>query len=199
MAMIFVYEHRIGDFRCIEEGELPAGLKGRAFQHVRDGIAWTDRRVLSAYEALGDALGPVDVECCFLPPGKGQSPHYAGLALDMGRRLTEEKRKRLWAFCLKSPMFAYVEPPYLTPNWVHGEVAAGAASIPGRGYPYLAPGDAGPHVFLLQELLNQRGFPCLLTGYFNPATRRALEAYQSHFGLPVHGHADGQLWQHMTR
>ena len=111
MAMIFVYEHRIGDFRCIGDKELPAGLEGRAFQHVRDGIAWTDSRVLSAYEALGDALGPVDVECCFLPPGKGQSPHYAGLALDMGRRLTEEKRKRLWAFCLKSPMFSYVEPP----------------------------------------------------------------------------------------
>ena len=177
MAMIFVYEHRIGDFRCIGDKELPAGLEGRAFQHVRDGIAWTDSRVLSAYEALGDALGP----------------------LDMGRRLTEEKRKRLWAFCLKSPMFSYVEPPYWTPNWVHGEVAASAASIPGRGYPYLAPGDAGPHVFLLQELLNQRGFPCLLTGHFNPATRRALEAYQSHFGLPVHGHADGQLWQHMTQ
>lgn len=199
MAMIFVYEHRIGDFRCIGDKELPAGLEGRAFQHVRDGIAWTDSRVLSAYEALGDALGPVDVECCFLPPGKGQSPHYAGLALDMGRRLTEEKRKRLWAFCLKSPMFSYVEPPYWTPNWVHGEVAASAASIPGRGYPYLAPGDAGPHVFLLQELLTRRGFPCLLCGHFNQDTRRALMAYQSHFGLPVHGHADGQLWQHMTQ
>lgn len=199
MAMIFVYEHRIGDFRCIEEGELPAGLKGRAFEHVRDGIAWTDRRVLNAYEALGDAFGPVDVERCFLPPGKGQSPHYAGLALDMGRKLAEEQRRQLRAFCLKSPMFAYVEPPYLTPNWVHGEVAAGAACTPGRGYPFLALGDAGPHVFLLQELLTRRGFPCLLCGHFNQDTRRALEAYQSHFGLPVHGHADGQLWQHMTR
>lgn len=139
MAMIFVYEHRISDFRCIGDKELPAGLEGRAFQHVRDGIAWTDSRVLSAYEALGDALGPVDVECCFLPPGKGNPPTMQGLALDMGRRLTEEKRKRLWAFCLKSPMFSYVEPPYWTPNWVHGEVAASAASIPRPGIPPIWP------------------------------------------------------------
>lgn len=199
MAMIFVYEHRIGDFRCLGEKGLPAGLRGRAFQHVRDGLAWTDGRVLDAYGALTDALGPVDVECCFLPPGKGQSPHYAGLALDMGRGSTEEKRRQLRSFCLKSPMFAYVDPPYMTPNWVHGEVAASAACTPGRGYPFLLLGDAGPHVFLLQELLNQRGFPCLLCGHFNPATRQALIAYQGHFHLPAHGHADGLLWQHITR
>ncbi len=153
---------------------MPAGLKGRAFEHVRDGIAWTDRRVLNAYEALGDAFGPVDVERCFLPPGKGESPHYAGLALDMGRKLAEEQRRQLRAFCLKSPMFAYVEPPYLTPNWVHGEVAASAASIPGRGYPYPGPRGRGTPRVPPARAANPRGFPCLLCGHFNQDTRRAL-------------------------
>ena len=77
--MIFVYEHRIGDFRCIEEGELPAGLKGRAFEHVRDGIAWTDRRVLNAYEALGDALGPWMWNAVSCPQARGNPPTMQGL------------------------------------------------------------------------------------------------------------------------
>lgn len=200
MAMIFVYDHTVGGFRCGTGEPLPVLLREHAFSRRQGygGPAWTDRRLVRAYQAACAELGPIEVEACFKRPGRGQSAHYAGLALDMGRELPPYRRRELREFCLASPLFAYVEPPYLTPTWVHAEVSVAPACGPGRGYPFLAPGDAGPHVFLLQELLNQRGFPCLMTGRFSETTRLALLRYQRRHGLPAHGHADGELWGHIT-
>ena len=199
MARIFIYDHHTEKFQCVEPRGLPAGLRTQGFARQYGGIAWTDRRLLLAYEAVCAGFGPVDVETCFRPPGKGQSAHYAGLALGMGRALSSEKRQALRKFCLQCPLFSYVEPPYLTPAWVHAEVQAAPPCQPGRGYPFLKAGSAGPHVFTLQALLNQNGFPCLLTGYFTQDTACALLSYARSKGLPAYPWADGRLWSQITR
>ncbi|NCB30997.1 MAG: hypothetical protein EOM66_06265 [Clostridia bacterium] len=160
--------------------------------------AWTDERLLQAYEAVRSAFGPVWIGSCFKRAGHGQSAHYAGLALDMGQGMIREERTELRRFCLESPLFSYVEPGYLTPTWVHAEISIAPPCLPGRGYPFLSPGDAGPHIFLLQDLLCRQGFPCLLTGHFCEDTRLALVSYQSRENLPAHGLADGALWNHLT-
>lgn len=199
MAMLFIYDHQIGEFRCLYGAPPGSPIETRAlWQGQRGRPAWTDDRLLQAYGAVCEAFGPVWIGSCFKRPGRGQSAHYAGLALDMGQGMPRAERAELRRFCLKSPLFSYVEPGYLTPTWVHAEISIAPPCAPGRGYPFLRPGDAGPHVFLLQELLCRQGFPCLLSGHFKEGTRLALVCYQRGRGLPAHGHADGALWNSLT-
>ena len=48
-----------------------------------------------------------------------QSQHYAGVAFDVGQRLTQTQRTRLWNSANNSGVWSYVEPISLTPTWVH--------------------------------------------------------------------------------
>ena len=48
-----------------------------------------------------------------------QSQHYAGVAFDVGQRLTQAQRTRLWNSANNSGVWYYVEPISLTPTWVH--------------------------------------------------------------------------------
>lgn len=196
MAMIFIYDPISGGFSCPQEADTPLLLQLYALPCC---LAWTDRRLLDAYDALMAQFGPLAVDASFRPPRQGQSAHFAGLALDMGRGLAPARREALRRACRQRGLFTYVEAAYTAPCWIHAELSIAPACTPGRGYPFLAPGAAGPHVFLLQELLLQRGFPCLLCGRFTQDTALALRLYQLRHGLPAHGCADGQLWDHLTR
>lgn len=171
----------------------------RALWQSHEGFpAWTDLRLLEAYEAVCQIFGSVWIGACFRRPGRGQSAHYAGLALDMGQGMPKEERAALRRFCLQSPLFSYVEPGYLTPTWVHAEISIAPPCVPGRGYPFLAQGQSGPHVFILQEHLCNQGFPCLLSGHFSENTHAALIRYQRGQGLPDHGYVDGAVWSSLT-
>ncbi len=198
MAMLFIYDHMTGAFRCTKAA--PGGpMEMRALWQGHDGFpAWTDARLLTAYESVCAALGPVWIGACFKRAVQGQSAHYAGLALDMGQGMSAEGRAALRRFCVQSPLFSYVEPSYLTPTWVHAEITIAPACTPGRGYPFLRPGDSGPHVFLLQELLCRQGFHCLLTGHFSESTRAALLRCQQGRGLDANGYVDGAVWGLLT-
>ncbi len=199
MAMLFIYDHHMAQFRCAFGPPSHGPLETRALWQGHGGYpAWSDERLLQAYEAVCRAFGPVWIGACFKRTAKGQSAHYAGLALDMGQSMPPSERAALYRFCLQSPLFSYVEPGYLTPSWVHAEISIAPPCIPGRGYPFLKPGDAGPHVFILQEKLCRLGFPCLLCGHFTESTRRALVRYQRKKGLADHGFADGVVWSSLT-
>lgn len=47
-----------------------------------------------------------------------QSQHYAGVAFDVGQRLSNADRNRLRNSAINSGIWSYVEPAYLTPTWV---------------------------------------------------------------------------------
>lgn len=199
MAMLFIFDHHSGSFRCTRGAPPGAPLEIRALWQGHGGYpAWTDQRLINAYETVCAAFGPVWIGACFKRPAQGQSAHYAGLALDMGQGLNADRLAQLRRYCLKSPLFSYVEPGYRTPTWVHAEISIAPPCAPGRGYPFLSPGDAGPHVFVLQELLCKQGFPCLLSGYFSEDTRAALVRFQQREGLADHGFADCALWNALT-
>ena len=199
MAMLFIYDHSIGEFHCAY-GPLSHGpMEMRAFWQGHGGyLAWSDQRLLSAYKAVCQAFGPVWIGAGFKRAVRGQSAHYAGLALDMGHSMPASERAALRRFCLQSPLFSYVEPSFLTPTWVHAEISIAPPCVPGRGYPSLRLGDAGPHIFVLQEHLCRLGFPCLLSGHFTNSTRAALVRYQRGHGLPPHGFVDGVTWNSLT-
>jgi len=56
-------------------------------------------------------------------------------------------------------------------------------------------GSTGPDVKLLQSILNRIGYNAgAVDGTFGPATRRALTAFQSAFGLAIDGVAGPQTW-----
>ena len=56
-------------------------------------------------------------------------------------------------------------------------------------------GSTGPDVKLLQSILNRIGYNAgAVDGTFGPATRRALVAFQSAFGLAIDGVAGPQTW-----
>ncbi|MDR0840699.1 MAG: peptidoglycan-binding protein [Christensenellaceae bacterium] len=206
MAMLFIYNHHSGSFLCAED--LPplshSRLRARDFfgQHAAL-LGWTDMRLLRAYDAVCAEFGPIYVNFCFRRLGgaqyggvfAGQSAHYAGLALDMAQDLSDARKAKLRRFCVRSPLFSYVEPAYLSPACVHAEVSIAPACGPHRGYPLLQAGSSGPHVFLLQDALLRCGINCLLTGHFTVGTRRALLQYQAQRGLRAHGLADAALWQ----
>lgn len=198
MAMLFIFDHHTGRFRCSFGAPPGAPLEMRALWQGHAYPAWTDQRLIEAYGVICEAFGPVWIGACFKRPAQGQSAHYAGLALDMGQGMPGAKLAQVRRYCLKSPLFSYVEPGYRTPTWIHAEISISPPCAPGRGYPFLRPGEAGTHVFVLQELLGKRGFPCLLSGYFSQGTRAALVKFQRSRGLPDHGFADGALWNSLT-
>lgn len=198
MAMLYIYDHTSDTFSCTQR---PPGvpLEERAlWQGHMAHPAWTDARLLAAYKAVCEALGPVWIGACFKRAVRGQSAHYAGLALDMGQGQSAEQRAELRRFCMNSTLFSYVEPAFLTPTWVHAEISIAPSCAPGRGYPYLCLGDSGPHVFLLQELLCRKAFPCLLCGHFSENTHAALLRYQQCNGLNANGYVDAVVWSSLT-
>ena len=58
-----------------------------------------------------------------------QSQHYAGVAFDVGQRLSTTQRNRLYQSAVNSGVWSYVEPQNLTPTWVHFDKRFRKASL----------------------------------------------------------------------
>ena len=81
------------------------------------------------------------------------------------------------------------------------EISGVPASWPGSN---LEIGSTGDKVRMLQEQLNRiaRNYPALPTitvdGIYGPATKAAVEKFQSIFGLPVTGIVDFRTWYRIS-
>ncbi|MFF2205914.1 peptidoglycan-binding protein [Streptomyces sp. NPDC058145] len=61
-----------------------------------------------------------------------------------------------------------------------------------------APGDTGPQVEAVQNLLARAGWPADITGRFTAATHQSLLGFQREHGLPATGTADTATWLALT-
>ena len=203
MATLFVFDETHNDFFTLSEEQfLGVGLSVRDFlARSHSEIGWTDLRLADAFDALCAEFGPIYAGVGFrrLQSGihRGQSAHYAGLALDIGQGLSPKMQAELRGFCIKSALFSYVQPDYLTPSWVHVEVKTASQASFFPDYPQLECGDPGVHSFLLQDALALCGLPSPLTGYFSQATHRALVEFQGREGLVSRGYVDAATWQRL--
>ncbi|OQB23274.1 MAG: putative peptidoglycan binding domain protein [Firmicutes bacterium ADurb.Bin182] len=203
MITLFVYNQ--ADSRVEihpSDGELPYVNNSRLTAQQLTGkeltaVAWTDKRLLEAYDALcGLWGGPIRVNhaFCRFRSGmhKAQSAHYAGLAMDLGRGMNISDLNRLRVLAVKSGDWSYVEPAHIAPTWVHVELQPGKKRY---SYPSLSAGDSSAYCFVLQDALKAMGYDLAFTGSIDAATLRALKKFQHEFNIPVSGRADRITWR----
>jgi len=208
--MVYVFDPQSGDWLSRElssddpmpgsGGILTVGMfRGRS----NSDALWSDLRAIAAASALLKAAKPFTVRYAFRRPSEGghagQSPHYAGLAFDIGNRLTAAEQLRLARTALYHAGMDAVEPLFTTPGWVHAEKRILPPAAAG-GYPHLGQGARGVHVFVLQDALILHGFASGgLTGCFSAATAADLRRFQRANILPVTGETDGPTWQQLMK
>lgn len=174
--------------------------------HCYSSVMWSDLRALRALQKLQDMAAPIEMRVragfrrVYDNTHSGQSAHCAGLAFDVGNKLTTKEQMRLSLIAVTQCGFDRVEPPYTTPGWLHVEKqVAPPASLNGV-YPLLREGDEGVHAILLQDTLIMHGFlPLTLTGKFNADAKNALTRFQKKQGLNVTGMADNESWNALMK
>jgi hypothetical protein len=202
MATLFIYNQAESRMEiCPYEGNLPyvwnsrlsaAEFAGR--EHTD--IAWTDRRLLEAYDSLCCVWGgPLKVNHAFCRiksrMHKAQSAHYAGLAMDIGRGMKLSDLGKLRALAVKTGDWGYVEPSHIAPTWVHVELRLGSAP----GYPALSAGDRSVYCFVLQDALKAIGYEIPFTGIMDASTVNALKKFQMQNALQISGKANRKTWK----
>ena len=205
--MLWIYDHESKRIAACETEALPylrwVGLTRAQFVGAsRAPVAWTDRRLLEKYDRLCRMWGgPLPVYSAFHALAgrahKGQSLHYAGLALDVGHSLAPAELEDLRRLALKYGDFTYVEPAHVAPTWVHVELAVAPSASGGFfGYPELSPKDEGVYVFLLQDALRLLGlYHDALTGRFNRSTAQGLKSFYQTAKLPGDGVVSAAAWR----
>lgn len=126
-----------------------------------------------------------------------QSQHFAGVAFDVGQRLTNAQRTAIRNVAISSGVWNYVEPAYLTPTWVHFDDRNPKAACGGNaGYPLIKQGSRGVYVLIAQDGLNTLGFRTGgLDGVFGAQTRNAVLTYQTRRGLSADGIIGCNTWR----
>lgn len=167
-------------------------------------LIWTDMRAIKALDLLLALSDTKIVRYAFRRIGEavhtGQSAHYAGLAFDLGYRLSLIEQLHLAELALTCCGFERVEPLSLTPGWLHVEkLIAEPASLKG-GYPLLKLGDRGVHVFVLQDaLLRHEMLSAGITGCFCSATAFDVRRFQTAFALEPTGKVNALTWEALMR
>ena len=125
-----------------------------------------------------------------------QSQHYAGVAFDVGQRLSNSERIRLWDSANNSGVWYYVEPISLTPTWVHFDKRFGKPSCSTGWFPTLRRGSLSNYVLIAQDDLNTLGYRTNgLDGIFGAATQNAVISYQRSRGLAADGVVGCNTWR----
>ena len=172
--------------------------------YSQSNILWTDKRAMDSWNAFRQGWGaPIFVGYAFKRIWEGghspQSQHYAGLAFDIAQNLTAVQRAVLYQYAVNSGVWSYVDPPALTPRWIHVDRRFGVPACPAGGFPALRLGSLGVYVFLLQDALNALGFTGGgLDGSFGPGTRRAVINFQTQQGLSPDGIVGCLTWARVT-
>lgn len=162
---------------------------------------WTEKRAMQSWNSQRYLYGaPIPVGYAFRRPWEGghsnQSQHYAGVAFDVGQRLSNSQRNRIRNVAISSGVWSYVEPASFTPTWVHFDKRRGTPACGGSGYPLIKEGNRGVYVLIAQDDLNTLGYTTGgLDGIFGPKTKEAVRQYQQSRGLSVDGIIGCNTWR----
>ena len=210
MAKIIVYNNDTNRMETYYKGEQEAmpyvtnrTLKVSEFRGSSNSqTLWTEKRAMLAWNSQRYIYGkPIPVGFAFKRPWEGghgsQSQHYAGVAFDVGQKLTNSQRNTLRNSAINSGVWSYVEPAYLTPTWVHFDKRRGTPACRGAaGYPQISQGSKGAYVLIAQDDLNTLGYRTNgLDGIFGAATQNAVKNYQRSAGLVVDGIVGCNTWR----
>ena len=150
---------------------------------------WTTKRAMQSWNATRYLYGkPIPVGFAFKRPWEGGhsnlSQHYAGVAFDVGQRLSNSERNALRNLAQESGVWSYVEPANLTPTWVHFDKRFGRPACSTGGYPVVRRGSISTYVLIAQDDLNTLGYKTGgLDGIFGGRTEEAVRRYQTSRGL----------------
>lgn len=162
---------------------------------------WTEKRAMQSWNSQRYLYGaPIPVGYAFRRPWEGghsnQSQHYAGVAFDVGQRLSNSQRNIIRNVAISSGVWSYVEPASFTPTWVHFDKRRGTPACGGSGYPIIKEGNRGVYVLIAQDDLNTLGYTTGgLDGIFGPKTKEAVRRYQQSRGLSVDGIIGCNTWR----
>ncbi len=209
MAKIIVFNNDTDRMETYYRGEnepMPyntnATLKVKEFRgSSKSSTLWTTKRTMQSWNSQRYIYGqPIPVGFAFKRPYEGghgtQSQHYAGTAFDVGQKLSQLQRTRLWNSANNSGVWSFVEPISLTPTWVHFDKRFGKAACSTGGYPLLKRGSLSNYVLIAQDDLNTLGYRTGgLDGIFGSATQNAVRSYQSSVGLTADGIIGCNTWR----
>lgn len=210
MAKILVFNNDTDRMETYYRGEaepMPYNTNGtlrvREFRGTsKSNILWTTKRTMQSWNSQRYIYGsPIPVGFAFKRPYEGghgsQSQHYAGVAFDVGQRLSNAQRNRLRNSAINSGVWSYVEPAYLTPTWVHFDRRRGKpACNTTAGYPQIGQGTKGAYVLIAQDDLNTLGYNSGgLDGIFGARTAQAVRKYQISRGLQADGIVGCNTWR----
>lgn len=209
MAKIIVFNNDTDRMETYYRGEnepMPYNtngtLKVREFRgSSKSSTLWTTKRTMQSWNSQRYIFGaPIPVGFAFKRPWEGghgtQSQHYAGTAFDVGQRLSQTQRTRLWNSANNSGVWSFVEPISLTPTWVHFDKRFGKPACSSGGYPLLKRGSLSNYVLIAQDDLNTLGYPTGgLDGIFGAATQNAVKNYQRSVGLSADGIIGCNTWR----
>lgn len=204
MAKILLYNNNANRMEIYYKGQSEAmpynanrTLTVREFSgSSNSNILWTDRRTMESWNSLRYVYGrPIYVGFAFKRPWQGghsnQSQHYAGTAFDAAQTATASQRATIRN--LAQGIWAYVEPAYLTPTWVHFDDRWVAA-----GYPTTRRGSKGNYVCIAQDALTTLGYNTGgLDGVFGENTQNAVQQYQRSQGISVDGIIGPVTWRYL--
>lgn len=166
---------------------------------------YTTVRAMEAWNATRRTYGgPIPIGFAFKRIWEGghgqQSQHYAGVSFDVGQRLNQSQRNRIYQVANQLGVWGYVEPLNMTPTWVHFDRRYGrGACNPGSGFPTLRMGDTSTYVIILQDALNALGYSTkYLDGIFGMQTRNALVNYQRNNNLTADGICGCNTWRRIV-
>ena len=209
MAKIIVFNNdtdRMETYYRNENDPMPYNtngtLKVKEFRgSSKSNILWTTKRTMQSWNSQRYVYGgPIPVGFAFRRPYEGghgnQSQHYAGVAFDVGQKLTPERRRILYNSAVNSGIWTFVEPISLTPTWVHFDKRFGSPACSTGGYPLIKRGSLSNYVLIAQDDLNTLGYKTNgLDGIFGSATQNAVREYQRARGLIVDGIVGCNTWR----
>ncbi len=213
MAKIFVYDpptNTMYTFWREEEEAMPYSygttLRVREFRgSSRSTVLWTTTTAMEAWNATRRTYGRgIPVGYAFKRIWEGghglQSQHYAGVAFDVGQRLTQTQRNEIYNTARNLGVWGYVEPLSMTPTWVHFDRRYGTPACGGTsGYPTVRQGSVSTYVLILQDGLNALGYDArYLDGKFGPATLAAVKSFQRYAGLTQDGIVGCNTWKRLV-
>ena len=162
---------------------------------------WTTKRTMQSWNTTRYLYGkPIPVGFAFKRPWEGghsnQSMHYAGVAFDVGQKLTNAQRAELRNLAKTSGVWSYVEPISITPTWVHFDKRFGKPACSSGGYPTIRRGSISTYVLIAQDDLNTLGYRTGgLDGIFGSQTDQAVRNYQRSRGLVSDGIVGCNTWR----
>lgn len=177
-------------------------LKVREFMgSSNSSTLWTTKRTMQSWNSQRYIWGkPIDVGFAFKRPYEGghgsQSQHYAGVAFDVGQRMSSSSRNALRNSVVNSGVWSYVEPASISPTWVHFDKRFGTPACSSGGFPLLKRGSISNYVLVAQDDLNTLGYRTGgLDGIFGAQTRNAVIQYQKSRGLSADGIIGCNTWR----